>query len=174
MNEEKQIWRGSSSPSLNIGSYAISGFLLCGIVAAGVVWKSTVFSSSAGMLVFFMALLFPFLAAGWVALSNRFRIYDITTQRIRVTNGIFTRKTEETELYRVRDITFVQPFIQRFFGSGNIILTTTDANSTVLILEAVPCATELRDELRKHIEMCRDQKRVRLAELDGTDIQPHG
>ena len=78
------------------------------------------------------------------------------------------------ELYRVRDITYVQPFIQRFFGSGNIVLTTTDATSPLLILEATPNSNKLQDELRKNIEICRDQKRVRLAELDGNDPHAQG
>ena len=173
MNEEKKIWQGASSPSLNIGSYAINGLVLCGVAVGGILWHSVIFSVSARALIFIVALALPCLISGWTYLYNRFRVYEVTSQRIKVTTGIFTRKTEETELYRIRDITFVQPLIQRFFGSGNIILTTTDTTSPTLVLEAVPSATILRDELRKNIEICRDQKRVRLAELDGSDVQPH-
>jgi uncharacterized membrane protein YdbT with pleckstrin-like domain len=172
MNEEKQIWKGSSSPSLNIGSYAVNGLVLCAIATGGFIWHGAIFSSQIGVWLFILALIMPFLVAGWTYLFNRFRVYEVTSQRIKVTTGIFTRKTEETELYRIRDITFVQPLIQRFFGSGNIVLTTTDATASTLVLEAIPNAGHLRDELRKNIEICRDQKRVRLAELDGTDT-PH-
>lgn len=173
MNEEKQIWQGSSSASLNVGSYALNALVFCGIVAGGIVWHGPIFSSSIGAPLFILALIIPGLIAGWTYLFNRFRVYEVTTQRVKVTTGVLTRKTEETELYRIRDITFVQPLIQRFFGSGNIILTTADTTTPNLVLEAVPSAGPLRDELRKNIEICRDSKRVRLAELDGSDIQPH-
>jgi uncharacterized membrane protein YdbT with pleckstrin-like domain len=84
-----------------------------------------------------------------------------------VTQGVFAKRTDELELYRVRDTTMVQPFIYRVFKKGNIVLTTTDASTPTMVIEAVPLAEEMRDKLRQAIEACRDRKRARISELTG-------
>jgi hypothetical protein len=40
-----------------------------------------------------------------------------------------------------------------------------EANPTVM-LRAIPGGKNLRDEIRKNVEICRDRKRVRVAEFD--------
>jgi len=109
----------------------------------------------------------------WIELRNE-RI-TISTERIRITTGIFTKKTEELELYRVRDTSFLQPFLLRLFDKGILTLTTSDATSPSLSLPGVPADAKLRDDLRRAIEACRDRKRARVAELGGvieTDDHP--
>src|SRR5512133_2726947 len=98
--EEKTIWKGSSSQVINLGTYVICGLLFWLIVPIFIfIWK-------------------------WV--ENRYRVYEVTTERIRITRGIFTRRIDELELYRVMDSSVVEPFWYRQFGAGNIILTTND------------------------------------------------
>lgn len=101
----------------------------------------------------------------WIELRNENIV--ITSQRIRLTTGIFSKRSDELELYRVRDTAFVQPFLLRLFNKGNITLTTSDATSPSLTLRALPADLELRDNLRKAIESCRDRKRARVSELGG-------
>lgn len=101
----------------------------------------------------------------WIELRNH-RI-RITSERIRVTSGVFSRRNDELELYRVRDTTFEQPFLLRLFGKGNLILNTGDASTPVVTLPGLPADTAIRDALRHAIETCRDRKRARVAELGG-------
>lgn len=112
----------------------------------------------------------------WIELRNH--QIQITTQRIRQTSGIFSKRTEELELYRVRDFTFVQPFLLRLFNKGTIELTSSDASTPNVVLEALPADTDLRDNLRRAIENCRDRKRARVAEWTGNadldDLAPAG
>ena len=97
---------------------------------------------------------------------RRARDLGFTTERIKVTRGVFSRQTEEIELYRLRDYTLVEPFWLRLFGLGNIVITTGDQSAPSLIIEAIPEAGQLRDEIRKHVEIRRDRKRVRLTEFE--------
>jgi uncharacterized membrane protein YdbT with pleckstrin-like domain len=115
----------------------------------------------------FCFLIVPIFISLWKWLLVRSRVYEITTERIKTTQGIFSKRTDELELYRVRDTATVQPFIYRVFNKGNVILNTTDATTPVLTIECVPNAEALRDELRQAIESCRDRKRARIAELTG-------
>ena len=140
MDEEKTIWQGSSSQALKLGIY-----ILCGL---------------------FCWLIVPIFIGVWHWLKLRSRVYEVTTQRIRIRQGIFSKRTDELELYRVKDTTLVEPFWVRLFKLGNIEVTTTDLSTPLVVLEGIPQASWLREELRKSVEICRDKKRVRLAELE--------
>lgn len=137
---EQVIWAGSSSQVRNLHIYILCA-LFCWLIIP-----------------IFYAL------AKWIQLRARF--YEITTQRVRIRQGVFSKRTDELELYRVKDSTVLEPFWQRLFGLGNIVITTHDATTPVLTLEALPDATKTREKLRTAIEQCRDRKRVRIAELE--------
>jgi uncharacterized membrane protein YdbT with pleckstrin-like domain len=138
--EEKTVWKGNSSQVINLGTYVIC-FLL--------VW-----------------LVVPLFIAIWKWIENKYRVYEVTTERVRITTGIFSKRTDELELYRVKDTTLVEPFLYRLAKAGNIVIATIDATTPGLTLEAIKGAANLREELRKNIEACRDRKRVRVTELD--------
>jgi uncharacterized membrane protein YdbT with pleckstrin-like domain len=140
MNEERIIWKGSSSQALYLGRYT-----LC---------------------VLFCWLIVPIVYALWKRYELRSREYEVTTERVRVRSGIFSKRTDELELYRVEDHVLIEPFWLRLFKAGNIQLLTHDESNPMLVLEAVPNASALRDELRKSIETCRERKRVRLTEME--------
>lgn len=108
----------------------------------------------------------PWALGRWVQRRNH--LVEITTERLRTSTGVFSKKVEELELYRVRDTTFVQPFILRLFGVGNLQLTTDDATTPTVLLAGIPADQALRDKLRKAVETCRDRKRTRVSELGGT------
>ena len=46
--------------------------------------------------------------------------YEITSERIKITSGIFSKQTSALELYRVKDYTLEAPFFYRLFHLGNI------------------------------------------------------
>lgn len=112
-------------------------------------------------------LILPIPFALWRWILRRTYVMEITTERIRLTQGILSKRTDEVELYRVRDLTFLQPFALRLFGCGNLVLNTGDTTTPVVTLPAVPADATLRDALRNAIEACRDRKRARVSEIEG-------
>ena len=137
---EQLIWEGSSSQVRNLHIY-----ILCAL---------------------FCLLVIPLIYAIAKRIQLRSRHYELTTQRVRIRQGVFSKRTDELELYRVKDSTVYEPFWQRLFGVGNIVITTNDATTPTLTLEALPNTAEIREKLRAAIEECRDRKRVRIAELE--------
>jgi len=137
---EQLIWSGSSSQVRNLHIY-----LLCAL---------------------FCWLIVPIFYAIWKWIELRSLHYELTTQRVKVRQGIFSKRTDELELYRVKDSTVIEPFWQRLFGVGSIVITTNDTTTPTLTLQALPNAKETREKLRGAIEECRDRKRVRIAELE--------
>lgn len=140
---EELIWKGHSSHVRNFWLNVVC-WLFCWLVVPFFIWL-------------------------WRWLELRNRVYEITTERLKITQGIFTKRTDELELYRVRDLTFVQPFLYRLFGKGDVRLTTSDSTTPEVQMEAIPADPELRDRLRKAIEACRDRKRARVSELSGIE-----
>lgn len=160
MNEEQTLFKGSSSGLINLWSYLFGWLLLAGSIAAGILFS--VFA------LILAGIAFLYMAALW--LRNRFRVYELTTERIRLQTGILTRKTEELELYRVQDITLIEPLFERIFGVGSIRVVTGDETTPELTIESIRGAARLREELRKCVETCREKKRVRVAEMEGGEL----
>ena len=135
---EEIIWSGSPSQATYFGTYILCG-LLCPLVI-------------------------PIFFALWRYLQIRSIHYEITTQRLKITNGLFSKRTEEVELYRVQDTTLEEPFKLRLFHAGNILLATHDLSTPQIVLQALPGAKAIRERLRTAIEAVRDRKRVRMVE----------
>jgi uncharacterized membrane protein YdbT with pleckstrin-like domain len=109
-------------------------------------------------------LIIPIPYAIWVWIKTRSEVYEITTQRIKLHTGILNKKTEDIELYRVKDTTLEEPALLRYYGAGNIIVETHDVSAQHVTLRGIPGARELREKLRESIEAVRDRKRVRTVE----------
>jgi len=137
---EEIVWRGTSSQWKNFWV-----FLLCGL---------------------FCWLVVPIFFGVARYLQTKCKVFELTTQRFKVTSGVFTKKTETLELYRVKDIETQQPFMSRLVGIENIKMTTTDASSPVVLVDAVPSSVGFADKLRNQVEIIRQQKRVREIDIE--------
>jgi membrane protein YdbS with pleckstrin-like domain len=137
---EEVVWRGTSSQWKNFGVY-----LLCGL---------------------FCWLVVPIFFALVYYLQTRCKVFELTTQRFKITSGVFTKTTETLELYRVKDIETRQPFLSRLVGIENVQMTTSDASSPSVLIEAVPSSVGFADKLRNQVEIIRQQKRVREIDIE--------
>lgn len=157
---EQIIWEGSQSQVLNFGVF-ISMFLISAII---IVLSLMFFPIAAVLTVIPLAYMF----IQWLKVKNH--RYKVTTERIFYTTGIFSKKTEAMELYRIRDVDMYEPFWQRLFKLGNVSITSSDKTAENFMLKAVPRPSELMNNIRKHVEIRRDIKKVRGVEfLDDND-----
>jgi uncharacterized membrane protein YdbT with pleckstrin-like domain len=156
MAEEKVIFRGSPSQILNADVLGISAVILAALIIGAIFLSPWVLAGLPIVLAF----------AGWKWIQLRCRVYELTNERLRVSHGVITRHTEELELYRVVDVSLVEPFFLRWLGLGNVVITTNDRSTPVITIPAIHSVRELREQLRTHVESCRDRKRVRLTELE--------
>ena len=78
-----------------------------------------------------------------------------------------SRRTDELELYRVKDTAYEQPFFLRLFSLANIILTTSDVSTPQVMIDAIPAeeARQLRETIRICVEQSRDRTRVREVDV---------
>ncbi len=140
---ERIIWKGSPSPVLNLKVYVLCG-LLC--------W-----------------LIIPIFIAAWKWLELRQTQYELTSQRFKHRSGIFTRKTDVIELYRIKDLSLEEPFLYRLFSAGNITLYTSDYSSSQLMLEAIPNSEQVAELIRNQVELTRERRHVREIDIGDLD-----
>ena len=137
--EEKLIFKGSPSQVSNFGFY-----ILCiPLVPIGL-----------GLIMFLVRFL-----------KTKFTKFEITEERIIEQTGVLSRKTNETELYRVKDIKLEEPFFLRLFGLSTIIIHTSDKTSPIIRINGVEKGNDIREKLRTAVETRRDLKGVKERDI---------
>ena len=111
-------------------------------------------------------LIVPIFVALWYWLVVRCFQYELTTQRLRISQGVFNRQTEEIELYRIKDTALVEPFWLRMFSLGNVVLITSDRSTPELVIDAIHDAAGVRETIRAQVEALRTSKGVREVDFE--------
>jgi len=133
--ERGSVWTGSEGQIVNFVAYVVCG------------------------LTFWLVLPAAFaLARFMVTACHR---YELTDQRLHESVGVFWRRTDELELYRVLDIAIEEPFLQRLVGRGRVVLRTADRSTPVVVLNAIPNPSAVGYLIRDLVERCRVAKGVR-------------
>jgi len=103
--------------------------------------------------------------AAWKQALVRHTTYELTTERLRVTHGIFSLEVDDIELYRIKDIHVRQPLLQRLCSLGSIVIWSTDVTLPRCRIHAQPIGVvrELREQIRLLSEELRDRKVIRNA-----------
>jgi uncharacterized membrane protein YdbT with pleckstrin-like domain len=137
---EQTVWRGTSSQWKNFGL-----FILCTL---------------------FCWLIVPIFIALARYLKTKNKVYELTTERLKITEGVFSKMTDTLELYRVKDLETRQPFLYRFVGIENIQVNTSDVSSPFILIAGIPSTAALADKIRNQVETIRAQKGVREIDVE--------
>ncbi|MBL0920600.1 MAG: PH domain-containing protein [Phycisphaerales bacterium] len=137
--EEKDVWRGGPSQWSNLPA-----FLLC-------------------------ILLIPIPYAIWRAIVTACTSYALTTQRLKKSEGVFNRRFDEIEIYRIKDSTVRQTLLQRIVGIGTIDLVTSDRTHPTLTMAHIPAFREVQGMIRTQTEASRRARGVREIDMDTPD-----
>jgi uncharacterized membrane protein YdbT with pleckstrin-like domain len=93
--------------------------------------------------------------------------YRITSQRVVVETGLFGKRLEQIDLYRVNDFTVERPFLQRLMGTGSILLITMDRTTpNITIANIKTDVVALYEELRRRTEQAKAQNSVRVVDYE--------
>ena len=164
---EQTVWRGTSSQWKNLGS-----FIVWGVVSIVLICLSAMLSRAANPQIarfapFLLVLLIVPIGYAFARyLITKSRIYELTTERIKISEGVFSKVTDTLELYRVKDIETRQPFFYRLGGVENVQLNTSDASSPFILIDAISSRVGLADQIRNQVEIIRQQKGVREIDVE--------
>jgi membrane protein YdbS with pleckstrin-like domain len=163
---EEMVWRGTSSQWKNFGRYALT-VLGCAIVLVIFALARAGSEQARALSPFILILLLvPIGIALMRYLETRTKVYELTTERIKISQGILNRVTDTLELYRVKDLETRQPFLYRLVGIENVQLNTSDASSPYVLIHAVPSRVGLGDKVRNQVEIIRRDKGVREIDIE--------
>jgi uncharacterized membrane protein YdbT with pleckstrin-like domain len=161
---EEEMWSGHPSQILNAGIYifgaAVVILTLVGLFFLGVFSESPLWAGIILGAVVVVALINSAVAYFHLRAVE----YVVTTQRVRVISGLFSKNIQEIELFRVKDTMANQSFYLRLFGLGTITIISGDERHPRIVLSGVPQAIELREKLRQEVMTLRQRFGVR--ELD--------
>jgi hypothetical protein len=91
--------------------------------------------------------------------------YTLTTERVKITSGLASRRVENFELIRVQDIDFKQGMTERMFGIGDITIRGTDASNPDIKLRNVSKPEEVYETLRRAWLEARKRHGLKFAEF---------
>lgn len=139
MSGEAKVWSGGPSQALHAGTYILCA-LLCWLVV-------------------------PVFVALAKFLQTKLTRYELTSERLLISSGVLSKRTDSLELYRVRDGRVEEPFFLRMFGAGHVILSTSDESHPVVVLQAVPEPAKIWETVRAQVERMRSAKGVRDVDV---------
>jgi membrane protein YdbS with pleckstrin-like domain len=86
--------------------------------------------------------------------------YEITTQRIRVERGLFSKLKENVELFRIDHFDVHKPFGMRLVGHCVLHLRSSDTSFPSVMITGIPGLEALADTLRECSLRERTRRRV--------------
>ncbi len=163
---EETVWRGSPSQWKNAGHFAFYAILALIIIVVVLVSTHLLPQTVPLNHLLLVLLILPIVAATKRFLTTKTTVYELTTERLKTSEGVFSKVTDTLELYRVKDIEVRQPFLLRMAGLEDVHLQTSDASSPLVIVSAVPQAVSFGDKTRNQVEAIRSQKGVREIDVE--------
>ena len=93
--------------------------------------------------------------------------YKITSQRIVIEQGIFSKRMEQIDLYRVVDYVVERPLGQRIMGTGNIVLEAIDKTTPSIRIDGIKTdVVALYERLRYATEQEKRRRGVRVVDAE--------
>jgi membrane protein YdbS with pleckstrin-like domain len=157
------LFEGTPSWRAFFGSYALIA-LLTPVVAAGALFGVIRFLHAPTTLWKALAVLVPLAIGGLlmfvttlVRRSTRFRL---SNRSVEYEVGVFSKKIDVLELWRIKDLRYRQSLLDRMLGIAHIDIYTKDVTTPQLEIVGIPAARALFEQLRDNIEIQRQSKRV--------------
>ncbi|HEX9065778.1 MAG TPA: PH domain-containing protein [Streptosporangiaceae bacterium] len=111
--------------------------LIAAVAIAAIVVLPASAGSTVRLVIGVLALVLAVVVFGVPFLRWRTTVYEITTRRLRLREGILTRSGRDFPLNRISDVSFSQGVLDRLFGCGRLIVESP-GEAGQLILTEIP------------------------------------
>ena len=91
--------------------------------------------------------------------------YRLTTQRLFVQRGLLAKRSDELELYRVKDVVVEQGILPRVLGYGTITVLANDDTTPQMDLVRISSPTKIKEIIRTQYRAARLREGVRPTEF---------
>jgi membrane protein YdbS with pleckstrin-like domain len=159
--ERKVLYSGSPSWRAFFGEYAVVSLATIGVplIAA---WIAIRVGATSLQMTLAVAIPIALGAIGLFAVHfyRKSKIFRVTTTNIESEYGLLSKKIDVLELWRCRDVRYVQSFIDRILGIAHIEIHTADVTTPMLQIVGVPASRQLFERIRDSIEIQRQARNV--------------
>ena len=171
---ERTVWQGSPSQTVNLPTYLLLGLGVI-VTTVGLLFLRAGSAPSAttdlsARSVYPWIIVAIWLLCGFGALMTYLNVsttkYVLTSERLRVTTGVLSTRTEDLELRRVRDSVILRPFWARVAGLGDVQILSADSSTPRVILHAIRDPDGVQAMIRSHVQTQWARFGVRQMELD--------
>ena len=97
-------------------------------------------------------------------MQRKGRRWRITNRTIDYEVGVFSKRVETLQLWRVKHIDFRQSFMERLLGIATIHVLTNDLADAELCIRGLPASREIFDRLKDACNLARQQRVVGVVE----------
>ena len=97
-----------------------------------------------------------------------FTRYQLSEDRLFLSQGFLNIKDDEVLLYRLRDIDTRRNLWQRLFGVGTVTVLSSDRTTPTLVLKNVKNPLFVKELIHKQVEEMKLKRRVRYGEIATT------
>jgi membrane protein YdbS with pleckstrin-like domain len=161
--ERKVLYSGSPSWRAYFGEYAVVTVATIGVPFI-TYWIASRPSLHASNTALTLSVAIP-LALGIIAFFalhfwRRSKVFRVTTSNIESEYGLLSKKIDVLELWRCRDVRYVQSFLDRILGVAHIEIHTADVTTPLLQIVGLPASRQLFERIRDSIEIQRQARNV--------------
>ena len=89
-----------------------------------------------------------------------FESYRIANGRLYCLHGFLNQKEHECMLYRILDISLTRTLGNRLFGTGTVVLKTTDNSDAYIMLKNIKNSRKVKDMLSELVEEERNRRGI--------------
>jgi hypothetical protein len=83
----------------------------------------------------------------------------VTTEYIRISRGIFFKRVDQLEMYRIKDYVMMQPLSFRLFRLMDLLLKSTDPENPMIWLRGIP-ESGIIDTIRDRVQEARKHNQI--------------
>lgn len=144
---EQSLWSGSYSHRSMVGVWIGLGFATVLLIAAAVMFEPVSIWIALGLIVLIWVI--GVLTYLWRRLGIH---YELTTQRFIHKDGLLTRHTDRIEVIDISDVSYHQGPVERIFGVGTIVISSSDRSHPELVMVGIDDVTDvatLIDDVRR-------------------------
>jgi uncharacterized membrane protein YdbT with pleckstrin-like domain len=97
--------------------------------------------------------------------------YRVHRDSLEVESGLLSRRVDNVQLFRIRDLALSQSVLARVLGVGDVTLTSTDRTSPLLVLRGVADPREVYETLRELVARSQATRRTMIVEDDAPETR---
>ena len=144
---EETLWRGGYSGKAMVGTWLLLGLISVALLVA------SFFIAEFSWLIAIGVIVVMWLVGALSYLWRRFGVdYALTTQRFIHKAGLLSRRSDRIEVIDIDDVSYHQGLVQRLFGVGTIIISSSDRSHpelTMVGIDQVADVAGLIDDTRR-------------------------